>query len=505
MPSDSRADSPGNRRLETWAIRLFRSGAYATAAPLLRRAAPASARGAELRYYLAQSCFQLGDIDAALRELRRVARNPDPAVRRTALGKIAVYIPGSPKASNARILWARRRWARLQSEVDPPRAAPRATQAAPQRKLRIGYVSAFLAHRNWMKPVWGVLNAHDRRAFEIHLFLDRGLPNRRHGYVPRKSDRIHSLDKLSNEQAARRVESAKIDILVDLNAYSHPSRLGLFLRRPAPIQVGWFALYSTSGFDAIDYAITDRAALRAGEERFCSEKILYVSGSYLAFAVPYRVPRLVAPPCASSGRFTFGCLAPQYKITGEVIAAFAAILRGVPGSRLVLRSTYMAHAGNRAAVRARFLRQGIAADRLSCAGPAEHYSFLRTYDSIDVALDTFPYSGATTTAEALWQGVPVLTVSGDRWASRTSASILRAAGLSDWVCQSRQSFVRRAVALAKSPGAEARLSALRATLRDRLRASRACDVRGLCRQLEEHYRAMARAPSRRPSFVHTKP
>jgi protein O-GlcNAc transferase len=493
-----RAGSPLGRRLETRAIRLFRKGAYAAAAPLLRRAAAVSSRGPELRFYLAQSNFQLGDVDAAVRELRRIARNPDPAIRRTALGKIALYIPGSPKASNAQILAARREWARLRGRVEPPVAVTRSPPGVPRRRLRIGYVSAFLARRNWMKPVWGTLEAHDRRAFEIHLFLDNGLPKRRHGYVPRKSDRVHSIDGLSNEEAAERVAAAKIDILVDLNAYSHPSRLGLFLRRPAPVQVGWFALYSTSGIDAFDFAITDRAALRAGEERFCSERIRYVSGSYLAFAVPYRVPRLVTPPCARSGSFTFGCLAPQYKITGDVIATFAAILRGAPGARLILKSTCMADAGNRAAVRARFLRHGIAGDRLTCGGPAEHYSFLRTYNRIDVALDTFPYSGATTTAEALWQGVPVLTISGGRWASRTSGSILKAAGLGAWVCPSRHSFIRRAVALARSQDSGARLSVLRATLRGRLRASRACDVRGLCRQLEAHYRAMARAPSRRP-------
>jgi len=497
--------SHGGRRLESRAIRLFRSGAYAAAVPLLRRAAAVSNRGPELRYYLAQSRFQLGDVDAALRELRRVARSRDPAVRRAALGKIAVLIPGAPGASNARILRARRQWARLQAKVDCPRVPLQTGPCTHRRRLRIGYVSAFLAHRNWMKPVWGVLDAHDRRAFEIHLFLDRGLPKRRHGYVPRKSDRIHFIDGLSNEEAAERIASAKIDILVDLNAYSYPRRLGLFLRRPAPIQVGWFALYSTSGIDAFDYAIADKAALRPGEERFCSERILYVSGSYLAFTVRYRVPGVVDPPCSRSGKVTFGCLAPQYKITGEVIAAFAAILRAVPDACLVLKSTCMANAGNRAAVRARFLSHGISGDRLRCEGPAEHYAFLRAYDRIDVALDTFPYSGGTTTAEALWQGVPVLTISGDRWASRTSGTILKAAGLADWVRPSRRSFIRRAAALAKSQDACARLSILRATLRDRLRTSRACDVQGLCRQLENYYRAMARAPSRRPIALRPKP
>jgi len=480
------------RCLETRAIELLRNGAYADAVPLLRRAMAKPNSGPELCLFLAQAYFTLGDLRAALHELRRAAQYPDPDVRRTALGKIAVYIAVAPKVSNAQILQARRKWARLKAKIEPRHLPAPALSRTPRQKLRIGYVSAFLACRNWMKPVWGTLDAHNRRDFEIHLFLDGNLPDGRHGYVPRKSDRIHTLDNLSNEAAAKCVTEAKIDILVDLNAYSFPGRLGLFLRKPAPIQVGWFNTYSTSGIDSFDYAVADKATLPVREERFFTERILRVTGSYLAFAVTYSVPKVVAPPCARSGRITFGCLAPQYKITSEVIAAFAKILRAVPRTRLLLKNTCLANAGNCAAVRARFLRHGISDDQLLCEGPAEHFAFLKAYNRIDIALDTFPYSGGSTTMEALWQGVPVLTFSGDRWASRTSSSLLHAAGLSEWVLPSQQSFIHRAIALAGSPDSGARLSVLRATLREKLRASPACDVRSLCLQLENHYRAMAR-------------
>lgn len=487
----SPAAFPGKRRLETRAIELVRSGAYAAALPLLRRVMAGPNPGSELRLSLARSHFQLGDIDTALRELRRAAQSPDPNVRRAVLGKIAVYLPCAPEASNAQILIARRKWARLEAKVESPSIPKPALSRAPRQKLRIGYVSAFFAFRNWMKLVWGTLDAHDRRAFEIHLFLDRGLPDRRHGYVPRKSDRIHVIDNLSNEAAAKRVAAARIDILVDLNAYSYPSRLGLFIRKPAPVQISWFNTNSTTGIDAFDYAIADKATLPAREERFYTERILRVRDSYLAFSVSYRVPKVVTPPCARTGRTTFGCLAPQYKLTNEVIATYAHILRAAPSARLLLKNTCMAHASNRAEISARFLGHGISENQLLCEGPAEHFAFLRTYDRIDVALDTFPYSGGNTTMEALWQGVPVLTFSGDRWVSRTSSSLLRAAGLGEWVRPSRQSFIRRAIALAQSPDVAGQLSKLRATLREKLLASPACDVRGMCRQLEDHYRAVA--------------
>jgi protein O-GlcNAc transferase len=408
---------------------------------------------------------------------------------------MAAYVPAAPGSDNAQVLRVRRRWARLETIGAPLPLVRRGKAPGPPRKLRIGYVSAFLAWRNWMKPVWGVLDAHDRRAFEIHLFLDRGLPERRHGYVPKKSDRVHAIGHLSNEAAAERIAAAEIDILVDLNAFSFSGRLGIFLRRAAPIQVGWFNTFATSGTGAFDFAIADKAALPAREERFYTEKILRVAGSYLAFTVSYRTPRVVASPVARSGRFTFGCLAPQYKINPKVTAAFSEILRAVPEARLLLRNTCLGDEGNRSTICARFLRNGVSSNQLIFEGPAGHYAFLKTYDRIDVALDTFPYSGGVTTMEALWQGVPVLTFSGDRWASRTSSSLLFAAGLGEWVRPSLKSYVRQAIRLASSPEDVAQLSLLRAGMRTRLLASPACAVKDLCRQLEAHYSAMAKTRS----------
>jgi protein O-GlcNAc transferase len=473
------------------AIELVQREAYATAIPQLRRALAAGDLDPTIRFALAGALFKLGYIEAALGHLRQAARSTDSAVRRDALKKIAIAIPGDPRADNEQILKARRKWIRLESENESPRFPVKSLVRAPDRRLRVGYVCAFFGYRNWMKPVWGVLNAHDRSAFEIHLFLDGGLPRPENGYTPNEADRIHSLDSLSNEDSAKCICAAEIDILVDLNAYSFPNRIGLFLRKPAPIQVGWFNTYATSGTDAFDYAIADRVVLPSREARFYTERILRVNGSYLAFSASYRVPDVAPPPCMVSRRITFGCLAPNYKLTREVVAAFASILRAVPSARLVLKNRCLAESGNLAAVRARFRREAIADDQLICEGPAEHFEFLKTYGQIDVALDTFPYSGGTTTMEALWQGVPVLTFLGDRWVSRTSSSLLRAAGLNQWVRPSRDSFVRYAIALAKSPDTIANLSALRSTLREKLRATAACDVAGLCGQLESHYQAIA--------------
>ncbi len=205
----------------------------------------------------------------------------------------------------------------------------------------------------------------------------------------------------------------------------------------------------------------------------------------------YPVPVIAPPPCLSAGHLTFGCFASAYKLTEPTIAAYAAILRDAPATRLLMRNRALDEASNRAALLGRFARYGVSAERLTLEGGAEHFDFLCGYDRVDVALDTFPYNGGTTTAEALWQGVPVLTHNGDRWASRTSRSLLLAGGLSEWVAADVAGFQAAAVALAHAPDTPARLAALRVELRKRLRASGACDVVGLCRSLEELYSARA--------------
>ena len=472
-------------------IELVKGEAFAEAIPVLRRALADGDSDPMVCFALAGALFKLGEIEEAIRHLRHAARSHDADVRRIALKKIAVAIPGDPRASNERILKAREKWIRVESRAESPRCPVKSLAPVQGRKLRIGYVCGFFGYRNWMKPVWALLNAHDRSAFEIHLFLDGGLPKREYGWAPKESDRGHSLNGLSNEEAAKLVEATEIDVLVDLNAYSNPDRVGLFLRKPAPIQVGWFNTFATSGTDAFDYAIGDAIVLPSSEERFYTERILRVDGSYLAYSVLYPVPDVASAPCALSGRITFGCFAPNYKITGEVVATFASILRSVSGGRLILKNKCLENAGNLATMHARFRTHGIAEDQLICGGPAEHFEFLKTYDRIDVALDTFPYSGGTTTMEALWQGVPVLTLSGDRWVSRTSASLLRAAGLDEWVRESPESFVSYAIELATSRDAIATLCTFRSNAREILRARPVCDVAGLCGQLENHYRTIA--------------
>jgi predicted O-linked N-acetylglucosamine transferase (SPINDLY family) len=464
--------------------------AYGEAARCLRQAAALRPDLAEFRFNLGQALFELGDVDAALDCFRRIAESGHPKLAQEARCNIACLIPGAASADNASVLQARRAWA--EREVAERRDRP---PPAPAAKLRIGYVSSFFADRNWMKPVWGVVNHHDRSRFEIHLFSDGRPPDAGSGYRDYPDDYIHDVRGAPNDGLAGYVARCNIDILVDLNGYSVPRRLGLFMRRPAPLIVGWFNMFATTGTDAFDYIIGDDTVIPAAEERFYSERVLRVPGSYLAFSVPYPVPDVAPPPVLASGRLAFGCFCSHYKITDATVDAWAAILRGAPQTRLLLKNRALGDASNQAHLRDRFARRGVDAERLLLDGPSGHDAFLAAYGRVDIALDTFPYSGGTTTMEALWQGVPVLTCDGDRWASRTSLSLLRAAGLGDWCLADRGALVAQAIALARSPATPDALATLRAVMRDRLARAPVCDSAGLCRGLEAIYE---RIGSRRP-------
>lgn len=442
------------------------------------------------RLNLASALFHTGEIEQAIDHLAFVVEKGPSAMRQTALANIACIVPGDPRATNQAILDWRRRWM-AQIEAACPKLTGVKTGPAPGERPRIGYVSSFFGDRNWMKPVWGAINQHDRARFQVHLFADGSAPSEESGYRADPDDQVHRIGKLSNAAAAALIAQAGIDILVDLNGYSAQRRFDMLLRRPAPVLAGWFNMYATTGSAAFDYLIADEASVPVDEEQFCAEKILRVPGSYLGFEVRYKVPDVAPSPCRANGHITFGSFCSQYKITDGVVAAWSEILQRAPTARLIIRNRAMSEDSTRAALRTRLARHGVEA-RVTLGPGAEHYAFLEGYAAIDVALDTFPYNGGTTTTEAVWQGVPVLTFNGDRWVSRTSRSILHAAGLNDWVAPSQRAYVDQAVALANDPATPARLAQLRMTLRAQLAASPVCDMGRLARSLEELYAQMLR-------------
>jgi len=433
------------------------------------------------RHNLGRALFEIGRLNEAAACLRRCAEAGD-AGSSLARSMLATIVPGVPQADNQAILNTRRDWVQRDLPSTPAPAIPRLVQGVP---LRIGYVSSFFHRDNWMKPVWGLINQHDRSRVEVHLFADVARTAIVHGYREHPQDRFHDTRNLDNPSLQGLIAESGVQVLIDLNGYSNLTRLPLFQRKLAPVTIGWFNMYATTGLPGYDYLIGDADVIPDTEDCYYSERILRVQGSYLTFDVDYPVPPVAEAPCLRGFGVAFGSLCSLYKITPEVIATWSRIVAAVPGSTLLLKNASLKSEGARAYLREQFARCGVTQDRVHLEGPAEHFEFLQAYDRIDLALDTFPYNGGTSTTEAIWQGVPVLTFAGDRWASRTSASILRAAGLGDFVAPDCASFVSMAARLGMLPPAA--LGEMRAAMRPKIRESAACDTPGFARRMESIY------------------
>ena len=464
-------------------------GREADAIPCFRRSLELDPNHAPSHHNLGQVLFNLGDTDGAIEQYRQAITLGGGSLSETML---AMTIAVSPSADPQTILHTRRRWAeqhlprRMWNKE--PKVGPK--EAGPQRRMRIGYVSAYFDHPNWMKPVWAVVNRHDRERFGLFLYSDGQPQHAPAGYRPDTRDQWYWTGSLGNREIAQLIAEHDLDLLVDLNGFSRLPRLGVFAMRPAPLQVGWFNMFATTGMAAFDYLIGDETVVLPNEEADFSERIVRIAGCYLTFEVTYPVPEVAPTPSEFGQRFTLGSLASLYKITPPVVELWTRILRQCPESRLLLRNSGLRSAANREHLRERFVRGGIASDRLQFEGPAEHFEFLRTYDQIDLALDTFPYNGGTTTSEALWQGVPVVAMHGDRWTSRVSSSLLNNAGLGEFVAPDADGYVDLAVALANDRAARDRLAQLRLLLRDRLRRSPVCDADGFAGRMEDVYRTL---------------
>jgi predicted O-linked N-acetylglucosamine transferase (SPINDLY family) len=431
---------------------------------------------------LGRSLHETGQADLAYRSFQKSLNLGFEATRK----EVAIFIPGCPSASNRTVLDERRKWAdSLLKSSGGKQKKYEIKRDTDKHCLRVGYVSAFFHKDNWMKVPRALIGQHDREKFQIHLFSDRTKLTPAIQKHLQPGDQFHDLSNLSNDEAAAAIANLEIDILVDLNGHSYPQRFPLFSHKPAPLVVAWFNVYATTGFDCFDYLIGDDCVIPESEEPWYCEKIARMEGSYLAFGVPYDVPEVTEPPCIANGFVTFGSLISQYKITEYVIDAWCGILNNTPGSRLLIRNAALGKRSNRQFLRSQFINRGIADERLSLEGPAAHFEFLETYNRIDIALDAFPYNGGTTTIESIWQGVPVVTFWGDRWVSRTSATLLLATGLDELLAKDLPGYIQLATQLAGDPQ---KLKTMRQNMRDRVLASEACDTVSFARSMEKLYR-----------------
>jgi predicted O-linked N-acetylglucosamine transferase (SPINDLY family) len=294
---------------------------------------------------------------------------------------------------------------------------------------------------------------------------------------------------LSDEAAARIIRDDQIDILVDLTMHMADNRLLVFARRPAPVQATYLAYCGTTGLVAIDYRLTDPFLdppyeNDAGGGPIYSEESICLPETYWCYRPPAEIELRSTPPTLNSGHVTFGCLNNFCKVTGATLDAWGQLMQRVPGSRLVIHARPGSH---RDRVRDFFTSQNIAPDRLTFADKLPLRDYLRLYEAIDVALDSFPYGGGTTTCDALWMGVPVVSLAGQTAVSRGGLSILSNLGLPELVAADVEGYIEIASGLARDLS---RLADLRGTLRNRMLRSPLMDAPRFARNIETAYRRM---------------
>lgn len=313
-----------------------------------------------------------------------------------------------------------------------------------------------------------------------------------------RSDGWRDISRMDDEAAARVIESDGIDILVDLGGHTADARLGIFLRRPAPIQVSYLGYPNTTGLKAIDYRISDELADPTGvTDHLFTETLVRPFSSFLCYEPPADAPAPGLPPCIREGTVTFGSFNHLRKVDPKTVGLWSRLLLRVPNSRLLLKSLPLRDGAVRNRVVDWFERHGVSRTRIQFeeyqTGLRDHLS---CYARIDIALDTFPYNGATTTCEALWMGVPTVTRVGDDHRSRVGLSILTNAGVPELAATTDDDFTTVATSLAADVE---RLRALRGSLRDRVRASNLTDAAGFTRAVEAEFRRMwARHAEARP-------
>jgi protein O-GlcNAc transferase len=366
-----------------------------------------------------------------------------------------------------------------------------ANEFAPERQLRVGFVSPdFVNHAvaYFFEPV---LAQRDRQSWQAFCYSDATVPDRVTGRLRASSDQWREISPLRDEQVDALIRKDRIDVLVDLAGHTARNRLLVFARKPAPVQVTWLGYPNTTGLDCMDYRITDAVSDPAGAtDAWYSEELFRMPRSFLCYQPPQESPAVNACPGARSGRVTFGSFSNFAKVSEPCLDVWMQLLQRVPGSRLRLKSRGLGDPETIARLRKRVQIRGVAPERVELdarlVSVADH---LRLYHQIDIALDPFPYNGTTTTCEALWMGVPVVTLAGRSHVARVGASLLTHLGATEWIATSPDDYITRAAALAGDPVA---LAGIRAGLRPRLQNSPWCDAPGFARELTSALRAMWR-------------
>jgi protein O-GlcNAc transferase len=434
---------------------------------------------AAAHFFTGNALRESAELPAALAAYRRAIElaPTDPKC-----GSNLVYTMSFAAGVTARdILTEARAWAARHA----PRAtaSPHANDPDPGRRLRIGYVSPDFRDHCQSLFTLPLFRHHDRRAFEVFCYASVDRPDAVTDELRASVDTWRDVLTLGNDALAELVRSDSIDILVDLTMHMANGRLGVFAKKPAPVEVSWLAYPGTTGVDGIDYRITDRYLDPPDKETDAySEESLRLPDTFWCYDSRTKEPEPGALPAETHGYVTFGCLNAFQKTNDAVLELWTRVLAAVPGSRLVL----LAPSGEtRKRVLEAFARQNVDKGRVTLVGRRPRLEYLSSYRDIDVCLDTFPYNGHTTSLDAFWMGVPVVTLVGGTVVGRAGLCQAMNLGLPELVATTPDEYVERAVDLTRDLP---RLAKLRSELRNRMERSPLMDAERFARNLETAYR-----------------
>ena len=352
----------------------------------------------------------------------------------------------------------------------------------PGPPLRIGLMSSDLRNHPVGYFLEALLGAVDPARIEFVAFPSHHGDDELTARIKPHFQAWKPINGLDDEAAARLIHDSGVQILLDLSGHTAHNRLPVFAWRPAPVQVTWLGYFATTGVAEIDYVIGDPNVAPAAEAGHFTETVWRLPDIYYCFTPPAVAVEVSDLPALSNGHLTFGCFNNLTKLNDAVLAVWARLLQAVPESRLMLKAPQLRDASVRDNIRARFAAHGIIGERLLIELPSSRAEYLHAYHRIDIALDPFPYPGGTTSFEALWMGLPVLTMHGDRFLSHAGETILRNAGLPDWIATDGDDYVAKAVHFASDLD---RLASLRAGLRAQVLASPLFDAPRFARHFED--------------------
>ncbi|MGA7749249.1 MAG: tetratricopeptide repeat protein, partial [Gallionella sp.] len=422
---------------------------------------------------------ELGQLDSAMVSYRRALEIKPGFI--DALDNLLLVLNYTASHTPASYLEQARQFGRIVAEQVGVRFSAWQCAAHPER-LRVGLVSGDLRKHSVGHFLEGLLARIDPARIELIAYPTHHREDELTARIRPYFSAWKPLSGLSDAAAARLIHADGVHVLIDLAGHTEHNRLPVFAWKPAPVQVTWLGLPTTTGVAEMDYVLGDPHAIPAEYANQFSEAVWRLPESYLCLTVPGHAVEVVPPPALSAGAVTFGSFNNLTKMTDAVVAVWARILKAVPGSRLLLKTKQLSELSVCAQTRQRFAACGIAPERLLLGGRVvSDDDHLAAYNKVDIALDTFPYPGVTTSVEALWMGVPVLSLQGDRFLSCTAASIAHNAGLPDWSAADEDDYVAKAVAFASDLE---RLAALRAGLRQQVLASPLFDAPRFARHFE---------------------